>query len=197
MLPDDKDELFFQIALTFVSDVGAKTGRALHDHFGTAKDVFRAPLKELKAISGMGEAKVKGFKDPRVFESTETELKFAAKHGVQIISFKNDERYPKRLAQCSDGPLLLYYRGNANLDAQKIVGDLALEIGVDRLREVVAEQDVFGRYGRIRLQLEHPVSVLLLVAVQRARRLRDAGLQRVGSRKRCSCGCCGHGVSPL
>lgn len=142
MLPDDKDELFYQIALTFVSDVGAKTGRALHEHFGTAKDVFRAPLKELNAVSGMGEAKVKGFKDPRVFESTETELKFAAKHGVQIISFKNDERYPKRLAQCSDGPLLLYYRGNANLDAQKIVAIVGTRKNTDygtRLTEELVE----------------------------------------------------------
>lgn len=114
------DEFFHQVALTFVPDVGAKTGRMLYEHYGSATDIFKAPLRELRSLTGIGEAKIKGFRDADIFKRTEEELQFVAKHGINILSFKNGN-YPLRLANCIDAPLILYYRGNANLDAVKIV----------------------------------------------------------------------------
>ena len=48
------------------------------------------------------------------------------------------------------------------LDAAQIDGDLALELGVDRLAEIVPQQHVFGRNGGVGLELEHPMAVGLL-----------------------------------
>ena len=33
----------------------------------------------------------------------------------------NDERYPQRLKDCDDAPLMLFYKGNANLNQQRII----------------------------------------------------------------------------
>jgi len=116
---DDNEELFYQLALTFVPGIGAKTSRVLLERFGTAAAVFKTPLKELKNTEGIGEIKVKGFKDAEVMKKAGQELDFVIKKDIQVILSGNN--YPKRLANCSDAPLLLFYKGNANLDAAKIV----------------------------------------------------------------------------
>jgi len=120
MLPiDDNEELFYQLALTFVPGIGAKTGRLLLERFGTATDVFKTPLKELKNADGIGEIKVKGFKEPEVLRKAGHELDFVMRHDIQVLL--TGTNYPKRLSNCSDAPLLLFYTGNANLDAAKII----------------------------------------------------------------------------
>lgn len=139
MLPTGIDEeLFYQLALTFVPDVGAKTGRILYDYFGTATDIFKAKLQEVKAIAGIDEKRSKGFRDPEVLKKTQDELAIAEKHGINILSYKNGN-YPSRLAQCIDSPLVLYYRGNANLDAKKIVAIVGTRKSTDYGQRLVDE----------------------------------------------------------
>ncbi len=33
----------------------------------------------------------------------------------------NDDRYPQRLKDCDDAPLMLFYKGNANLNQQRVI----------------------------------------------------------------------------
>lgn len=118
-LKEQQQELFYQLALTFVPGIGAKTGRALLERFATATNIFKAPLKELRHIDGISEVRAKGFRDPEVFNKAEHELEFVLKNNVQCLFI--DHNYPKRLSNCSDAPLLLFYKGTANLDAAKVV----------------------------------------------------------------------------
>jgi DNA processing protein len=134
----NKEDFFYQVALTFVPEVGAKTGRQLYEHFETAEDIFKASLKELKAVSGFNEERVKAFRDPEVFRKTEEEFALAEKHGISILSYKAGN-YPTRLAQCIDSPLILYYRGNANLDAKKIVAIVGTRKSTDYGQRLVDE----------------------------------------------------------
>ena len=53
------------------------------------------------------------------------------------------------------------------LDAAKIDTDLALQLELIRLTEILTQEDVLRGDGRIRLQLEDPVPVLALLAQQR------------------------------
>lgn len=116
---EQQDELYYQLALTFVPNVGAKTGRALLDRFGSAANVFKAPSKELKLIDGITEIRAKAFRDEEIFKRAAKEVEFILKHDIQPIYYKHN--YPERLANCSDAPQLLFYKGNANLSATKIV----------------------------------------------------------------------------
>jgi len=48
------------------------------------------------------------------------EIAFLEKYKIQPL-FITSDNYPQRLLNCYDPPTLLYYRGNANLNAQKII----------------------------------------------------------------------------
>ncbi len=117
--PDENKEVYYQLALGFVPGIGAKTGRVLLEKFGSATSIFHTPLKELKNTEGVSEIKAKGFKDDEVFRKAEKEMDFILKNEIKVLY--TNHNYPKRLSNCSDAPLLLYYKGNADLDAAKIV----------------------------------------------------------------------------
>ena len=119
MLPND-EELYYRLALSFVPEVGAKRGMALLQHFDTAKEIFKAPLKELKKIDGITEERARAFKSDAVLQRADEELRFVQKHEVQVMLI-TDSDYPQRLTHCNDAPLLLYYKGSANLNAGKIM----------------------------------------------------------------------------
>jgi DNA processing protein len=53
-------------------------------------------------------------------KKAEKELTFIEKNGVDVI-FYTDSRFPKRLKNCNDAPVLLYSKGNADLNAQRII----------------------------------------------------------------------------
>ncbi len=114
---EEDEELFYRLALTFVPGIGAKTGRNLLEHFGSATKVFNAPIKELRHIDGIGDTKVKGFKEAGVMQKAEAELAFVQKNGIEVLMHGT----PKRLSNCSDAPLLLYYKGNAKVDTARVV----------------------------------------------------------------------------
>ena len=120
MLPGEQhEELFYQLALTYVPGIGVKTGRVLLEHFGSAAKIFARPLKELNNICKVGETKIKNFRDDEVMKKAERELSFVIKNNLQPLYYNNN--YPKRLTNCSDAPLLLFYKGSANLDVAKVI----------------------------------------------------------------------------
>ncbi len=64
------------------------------------------------------------------------------------------------------------------LNAAQIIPDLGFEGAVDRLAEVVPQQNIFRRNGRIGFQLEYPMTVALAIAQQRVASRGNAGFQR-------------------
>ena len=69
------------------------------------------------------------------------------------------------------------------LDTAQIVRDLAFQRGVDRLGQIVPQQDVLGRNRGVGLELEHPVAVGLAIVQHGAARGRNAGID--SRRRRC------------
>ena len=72
----------------------------------------------------------------------EKELAFVEKHGIGLYYYK-DANYPYRLAQCVDAPLLMYAKGNVNVDTKhvlSIVGTrMPSERGKDWCRRLVLD----------------------------------------------------------
>jgi DNA processing protein len=56
----------------------------------------------------------------RVLEQAAKEAEFVNKYNISPV-FYLDDRYPQRLQQCPDAPVLLYVKGNCNLNQSKIV----------------------------------------------------------------------------
>ena len=114
-----KDELLYQIAVTMLPNIGNVFGKTLINHFGSASEVFKASKKELQQIEGMGKVKIDSLLQFRDFDKAEKEISFLKKYDIRPL-FITDKDYPKRLLNCYDSPVLLYYKGNADLNSEKI-----------------------------------------------------------------------------
>lgn len=114
------NELLYQIALTCTPNIGLVHAKALIEKYGCASAIFKASLQELEKLDGIGTVRAKCIKAYTDFKSCEAEISFIEKHKIQTL-FLTDKNYPKRLLNCYDSPTLLYYKGNGNLNASKIV----------------------------------------------------------------------------
>lgn len=112
--------LLHQIALTKINGVGPVIARHLLDHFQEAEAIFTASSKELMAVPGIGSRLAAAILEKQLLRDAENELRFIEKHRIQVL-FWNETHYPKRLRECPDAPLLLYYKGNTDLNAPRII----------------------------------------------------------------------------
>jgi DNA processing protein len=133
-----KNEQLFQIALTLIPDIGSVNTRSLLSSFGEASAIFQAKKKELALVDGIGERKAKLIKDFSDFASAEKELNYILKNNFQLF-FQTDDQFPKRLLNCYDAPVLLYFNGNTNLNASKVISIVGTRNHSDYGRHVTEE----------------------------------------------------------
>lgn len=72
----------------------------------------------------------------------EVELTYDLRYDITPICM-NDERYPQRLLECDDAPLMLFYKGNANLNQQRVINVVGTRrctpYGEDLIRHFIAD----------------------------------------------------------
>lgn len=115
------NQKLYEIALTLVPGVGIVNGKKLVAYCGGAEAVFCEKKKALTKINGVSENVIKNLDSKEVMKKAEKEIEFVLKNGITPL-FYLDQDYPKRLQHCHDSPLMLYYKGNADLNTQKVVG---------------------------------------------------------------------------
>ena len=115
-----QDEQIYTLALTRIYGLGLVGACNLIREMGTAGDIFRYRKELPQRIPGVSEKLVEALDCPEAFKRAEEELLFAEKNNIQCITI-TDERYPARLRECEDAPLALFYRGNAPLNALRVV----------------------------------------------------------------------------
>jgi DNA processing protein len=128
------NDLFYQIALTLIPQVGPVQAKNLIERFGNAEAIFKARYPELMHTEGIGEARARNIKRFNGFREAEEEMRFIEQHHVQPL-FITDKKYPRRLIHCYDSPTLLYYKGNADLNASKIVAIVGTRNNTDYGRQ--------------------------------------------------------------
>ena len=137
---NNKRDLAYQIAITMVDGIGGFIARKLLEACGSAEAVFREPGKNLVKIPGIGQRTVDKLKSFRDFGRAEREIAFIEKHGIRALFFP-DPDYPERLKRCADGPVMLFVKGPANLDAEKMVAVVGTRnisaYGRKKCREIV------------------------------------------------------------
>lgn len=109
-----------QIALTKVKGVGPKTARTLLAYCGSVDNIFDASKKELLSIPNIGKTTVASILSKHYLHDAEQELAFMEKHKINTFWIE-DQSYPRRLKHCEDAPLLLYYRGEADLNPNRCI----------------------------------------------------------------------------
>lgn len=113
-------DLLHQISLTLIPNIGDVHAKALVNHFGNAEAIFKAKKKDLEEIEGIGSIKANSIKQFNDFTKAEEEISFIEKYKITPL-FITDRNYPQRLLNCYDSPIILYYRGNADLNTSKII----------------------------------------------------------------------------
>lgn len=116
-----EQQLIQNVALTKIPNIGHILSKNLLSYCGSADEVFKASKSQLLKIPGVGEHAIKNIHDKAVFTSAEKEIEFAQKNNVQIL-FYTDKKYPRRIKHFDNCPLILYYKGNADLNGEKMVG---------------------------------------------------------------------------
>jgi DNA processing protein len=112
--------LLYLISLTRVPQVGCVHAKTLLRHFGPAEDVFKAPVHSLEKINGIDKIRAHSLKDFRDFSGSEKEISFLHRYGIRALT-QEDADYPQRLLPAYDAPVLLFYKGNCNLNRDKVI----------------------------------------------------------------------------
>lgn len=142
------NELIYRLALTQVPQIGDVHSKILIQQFGDAASVFKAKEKQLEKIEGIGSVRAQAIKSFSDFARAEKEVQFIERYSIKPIFF-TDKEYPQRLLNCTDGPAQLFYKGNADLNASKIIAIVGTrsntEYGkalTEKLIEDLAAQDI-------------------------------------------------------
>ena len=136
-----RNQLFYTIALSMVKNIGPVNAKKMIEKFGSAEIIFnnlpfiRSKLKLSSKLLGE-------LRNPQILENAEKELIFMERNKVHALTYW-DEHYPFRLKQCYDAPIVLYSKGNANLNTKKvlcIVGTrTASQYGMEVCKDIVRD----------------------------------------------------------
>jgi DNA processing protein len=137
------DELLYQIGLTLINGIGDGHTKNLLAYCGSAGAVFEADKKSLLKIPGIGEHVANALLNGKnVLREAEKEIRFIEENNIKPLFF-TDEDYPQRLKYCNDGPALLYYKGNADLNTEKIIAVVGTrqpsDYGIGQTEKFIAE----------------------------------------------------------
>ena len=114
------EEQLYTMALTRLPGLGLIGAHQLLKTAGSATTIFNN-AKDLKDILPNVSQKVIGaIVNCDVLRLCEAEMRFAEKNNIKCLTLK-DEDYPSRLRECDDAPLLLFYKGTANLNSMHII----------------------------------------------------------------------------
>ncbi|HEY4799689.1 MAG TPA: DNA-processing protein DprA [Bacteroidia bacterium] len=118
------NSLLYKIGITILPGVGDIIAKNLVAYCGSAESVFKESRPRLEKVPGIGSITANAITKKGVMQSAlaraEKELLFIEKKNI-IPLFFTDPEYPVRLKQCDDGPIMLYAKGEINLNEEKIV----------------------------------------------------------------------------
>jgi DNA processing protein len=143
----EKKELFYRLALSILPGIGPVNAKKLLGHFGDATSIFGANPATLMKITGIGELRADAISHFNQFPLVEKEMAFVEKYGIRCI-FITDKEYPQRLLGFKEAPVLLFYKGNADLNSRRIVSVVGTrkptEYGKRMAERLVKELSAYG-----------------------------------------------------
>lgn len=104
------------------------------NHFGEASAIFRASPSALAKVGGIADVKTNAILHFDRFPALEKELLFLEKYAIRCLFF-TDKDYPQRLLHCKDAPVLLFYKGTADLNAARIISVIGTRVPTEYGRQ--------------------------------------------------------------
>lgn len=129
------EQLLYYIALSRVNGIGPVAIKNLIAYCGSGQAVFKSSKAKLLKVPGIGEDKAQAILDTDLIKEAETELNFIDKYQIKPLFF-TDADYPQRLKDCNDAPAMLYFKGNADLNAAHVIAVVGTRKATDYGKDV-------------------------------------------------------------
>ena len=144
------DKTLYQIALTQIAGVGVALTRNLMQIVGDEEQIFKESAKNLEKIQGISFRLINEIKSKEVLRKAEEELAFVSKNNLQLLFFTSPN-YPERLTHCVDAPILLYVKGDSNLNYKKVVSIVGTRNATPQGYEVCKQfvRDLSAKFSNI------------------------------------------------
>lgn len=116
-----EQELFYVMALTRLTNFNYQQALELYKTVGSAQLLYehRNEIGDIvKEASPTLMQALQNWDD--AMKRADFELHYMQEHSIRGLVLGDDD-YPQRLCECSDAPLVLYYKGNCDLNQTKIV----------------------------------------------------------------------------
>ncbi len=115
-----EQEKIYLLALHRLPHIGDATAKKLIEILGSAENVFKEKTHHLEKINGLGLKRIKAIKNEIDTDAAERELRYIEDNNIDFLYFK-DKAYPSKLKHCIDGPIVLFQKGNVDLNKRHII----------------------------------------------------------------------------
>ncbi|MDR3118342.1 MAG: DNA-processing protein DprA [Mediterranea sp.] len=123
------------IALMLVPGIGVVRSRSLIDAMGSAERVFLNRREIPDALPGVSPRIVDLLNCPQAIARAEKEYEFVRKNKIRCLAI-NDEDYPSRLRECDDAPVILFFKGNTDLNVLRVVNMVGTRKATDYGKQI-------------------------------------------------------------
>jgi DNA processing protein len=134
--------LKYKIGIDLIPGIGSILAKKIVEFTGSPEEVFRSNERVLQKIPGIGKTLAGNIARQQILDKAEREIEFISKYKIRAVYYLDDE-YPERLKHCADSPVILYIKGNADLNHPRmlsIVGTRnATRYGLDFCRNLVSD----------------------------------------------------------
>jgi DNA processing protein len=140
------ETLKYKIGITLIKGIGNNLAKNLIAYVGSVEGVFSEKQQNLAKIPGIGEILskmiVSQILTQNILKRAEQEIEFISKNKIRTYYF-TDRDYPFRLKECPDSPIMIYSKGNCNLNNGKFVGIVgtrnATETGKENCKQLISD----------------------------------------------------------
>ena len=116
-----EQEVFYTIALTRMTGFNTQMALQLYQELGSGEAVYDHRTDIADVVPDCSPRLVEALKNwDDALKRAAVEMEFITKHGIQALTM-NDDCYPVRLRECPDAPIIIYYKGNADLNQRRVI----------------------------------------------------------------------------
>lgn len=117
----NEQEIYYTIALTRIGFFNIANALMLYRELGSGSAVYEHRNDIGDILPDCSPRLIEALRDwSEPLKRAAAEMEFIGKHHIQALTY-HDTAYPQRLRECADAPVILYYKGTADLNQQYVV----------------------------------------------------------------------------
>jgi len=139
----NEQEIFYAMAMTRLTNFNFQQALELYRAVGSAQRIYEYRNDIGDIIEDCSPRLIEALKDwDEPMKRTDYELQYMNEHSIRALTLNSDD-YPQRLKECPDAPIVLFYKGNADLNQAKIINIVGTrrctQYGQDLIRRFVSD----------------------------------------------------------